>query len=45
MAVPLWARERQLAECRASCMCAAVLGLLLASPVWGCLLLLAMVLR
>lgn len=45
MTVPHWVRERQLTECRASCLRAAALGLLLASPIWGGVLLLALTLR
>ena len=44
MAVPDWVRERQLTECRASCVRGVALGLLLALPVWGGVLLLALVL-
>ena len=45
MAVPHWVRERQLTECQASCIRATALGLLLAAPVWGGVLLLALALR
>jgi hypothetical protein len=46
MAVPHWMQERQLAEARTNHLRAMVLGLLLATPVWGGVLLLAvMILR
>ena len=45
MAVPHWVHERQLTECRASCIRATALGLLLALPIWCGVLLLALALR
>jgi hypothetical protein len=45
MAVPHWMQERQRREVRANHLHAVAFGLLLASPVWGGMLLLVVILR